>query len=85
MERAEAIVAKLLVTADGVPVVPGMPLFALHPVTDEVDVLTAFADADNDEWQNGNRNDFSECYSTRLAALSAKPSPHPQTPPETSP
>ncbi|GAG37224.1 unnamed protein product, partial [marine sediment metagenome] len=34
-ERAEAVVAKLPKAADDVPVVPGMELISIHPVTGE--------------------------------------------------
>jgi hypothetical protein len=71
-DELRAVVEKLPKTADGVAVVPGMVVYAIHPMTDSYVAMMVYMDADNDEWQNGNRNDFSECYSTKAAALAAK-------------
>ena len=86
LTTAEATIDKLPKTADGVPVVPKMTVYALHDGCIEPAVVSDFWDWDSDEyeWDDGpgvpcrlkatqwKSIYLSWCYSTREAALAAK-------------
>jgi hypothetical protein len=67
MRDAQAIIDKLPKTADGVVVVPGLPVF--HPNEGE---MVIDASGVPDEESGGWCYPPNECYSTREAALAAK-------------
>ena len=86
LTTANATIDKLPKTADGVPVVPKMTVYALHDGCIEPAVVSDFWDWDSDEyeWDDGpgvpcrlkatqwKSIYLSWCYSTREAALAAK-------------
>lgn len=75
-ERLQAIVDKLPKTADGVPVVPEMPLYM--PGSNTVGEVNPMTVNDGYSWPNANGSSpasrLDDCYSTREAAEAAKDS-----------
>ncbi len=63
VERLQAEIAKLPKTADGVPVIPGEPLFWLDPTTKTIHKADIMGSP---------MGLFPECYSTQAAAEAAR-------------
>jgi hypothetical protein len=73
VEQLKGIVAKLPVTADGAPVVPGMTVWACHGITGEAQSLHVDSSLDPRQYMGPlDGIDVKYTYSTKDAALAAK-------------
>jgi len=75
LATADATIAKLPKTADGVPVVPGIIVWPLHELEDELggEIRMGLYDRNTGDVElDGDTAAFSTCYSTQAAAEAAR-------------